>query len=351
MTELRPTWIVWRGAGSPEPFESDGTPIKKRPITRECSHCGDPCAEYRLDDAISTSFTTVKNNSRMWPFGTDRVCAACVFACKAGVLRATLWFARENGLWFVPTIPLKGYGDTRPDVLDTLLNPPEPPFVAGYGLFGIDHGGEANAHRFHWPDGFDRTRKTLVDAEGDEKPYLLKNMQSKHVAIAAQTSLSRTRYKLQVDDDNECVVDVAAWSRLRAVCAAILLRLRAEGVGATECRDALVSLNAPLRADLRTIAEWPRLVEPLRAVHGYPWWRVFVGLLIVPPFTTPKETKHERRDISSKPRDPRPVRGGADTGSGQRTVSAPPDLLPAPSNTDAHHEGQDRPAPAQQSLF
>lgn len=291
MIETRPTWIVWRGAGSPEPFEYDGTPIKKRPVTRVCSHCGEPHAEFRLDDAISTNFTTVRNNSRMWPFGTDRACAACVFACKAGVLRATLWFARENGIYFAPTIPLKGYGDTRPDVLEMLMHPPEPPFVAGYGLYGINHGGEANAHRFHWTDGFERKGKTLTESDGNEKPYLLAKVQSKHVAIAAQTSFSRRRYKLQVDDDQECVVEVERWRELRSICGSLLLRLRADGVGAVECRDALVSLVPPQHAGLRTIAEWARLVEPLRAVHGYPWWRVFVGLLIMPPFAVNAEKK------------------------------------------------------------
>jgi hypothetical protein len=334
---MQPTHIIWSGAGRPAPFDSDGKHVVKHPITDVCSHCGDPHAEYRLKDAISDNFTTVKNASRAWPHKTDRLCAACIFAIKSLALKCSLWFARENGIWFVSVRPLTGFADTRPDVLDVLLNPPEPPFVAGFGLYGVDHGGEANLHRCWWPDGHNRSN-------------ILLNLQSKHTALYAEISTSRKVYSLQVDDVGDCTVDVDKWREYKAKAECCLREMRLAGMGANDARRALETMQLTSKAPFSLHCRWKKMSEWLRPVHGAPWWPMFVGLLIMPELTIKEDKTHGKRSNERKQLDT--GRRRADSGGRVGdTANETTVCVPTTSDSTSDPPRRDRPKQVQQSLF
>lgn len=339
--------LIWQGAGCPVPTETDGAPIRKsKDRGHHCAACGEP-AEYDMKSAISDNFTTVHNASRAWSFGGTHLCAACVWACKTPALRCAMFFARENGLWFLGTWALKGLPQTRPDSLSALLNPPEPPFVACYPLAGVDHGGEDALERtmLQAPElsaaitsvrsameaAFEvllKAKPKDVDAATAKKivmrslvnlhepwpskvdfaqlradfgryrweswwrwaAWSLIRIQSKHTAIYARVSTSRDRYHLQVDDALDIMVDVALWREMRTVAEALLADMRAAGVGSREASASLVSLRPPMGMPLPLIASWASRVAPMRAHHAAKWWPVFVSLLPMPALTiTPKE--------------------------------------------------------------
>lgn len=282
---MNATYIIWRALGCPTPTENDGSAIKARahPAGTRCAHCGDESPAYGLDDAISENFTTMRNKSRAWPFGGRALCAACVVACKSLALKCALTFAREDGLFAVPSMPLtndsvaallgkKAPNRTRPDVLGALLSPPPPPFVAWYPRYGVEHGTEANVARILTPG-------QRVPANPCVK------IQSKHTAIYAEVSHSRERYTLQIDDAEPVLVDVSQWTALRACCDALVIELRSHGGGAEDIRTSLTTLRPPPRAPLALVSRWPSRVAPLVSVHGAPWWPLFVSLLMIPELT------------------------------------------------------------------
>jgi len=361
---VRGARFLWLAAGSPTPVETDGSPIRTRdlPAGTVCASCGEP-ASYSLKDAISDSFTTVKNASRAWAFGGTGICAACLWCCKAIALRCGLSFARvaddhgPGGIWFVPMRPIPGWVPfplaggmltTRPDPLAALLTPPPAPFVACLPLYGVDHGGEANAERallgampreesweavrfyvnaettklLPYAPGADAKARGKAVAQAlaeraapwlpaDRTPqweaflaitshYVLTpwwrmatdpliKLQSKHTALYARVSNSRMRYHLQVDDASDVMVDVPIWRAMREVCESLLVDMRAGGVGATDARTALLTLRQPPRAPLALLASWGSRVEPMRPYASASWWRLFTDLLPIPALTkTPK---------------------------------------------------------------
>ncbi len=253
-----------------------------------CASCGEP-ATHRLDDAISDSYTTVKNSSRAWPFGGTHICRACLWCCKAVALRCALFFAREDGVWFVPIRPFPNWPETRPDPLEALLNPPDPPFVAGLPLYGIDHGGEANAERAIWPWTGDTAHPQVRTYAHGPRLFVPKDplikLQSKHTALYCQVSRSRDRYRLQVDDVGDVTVDVALWRRLRGICDALLVDMRAAGVGAQDARGALMTGRPPNRAPISILSTWRGRSEPLCQYVGAAWWPLFTNLLLMPELT------------------------------------------------------------------
>src|SRR5690606_7076620 len=335
----RGTRFLWRAAGEPEPAGSTGEPIPPRDMGgQHCASCGEP-ATNPITDAISDNFTTVFNASRGWPFGGNGICRACLWACRSVALRCALFFARENGIWFIGSRPIKGLPQTRPDVLSALLSPPEPPFVAGYPLTGVEHGGDdALARCALKPYDIPEDAKALAPAmakavelavkqrpanvapeEAKKAAFLalvnldlpwpcdvdldelrqrfghyryepwwrwaawpMLKIQSKHTALYAKVSYSRERYHLQVDDAGDVVVDVAVWSEMRTRCDELLAEMRSAGVGATAARDALLTLQAPFGAPLPLLARWSRAVAPMRPHAASTWWRLFISLLHMP---------------------------------------------------------------------
>lgn len=278
--------ILWQEAGSPAPYESDGTPIKERPNMGHCSKCNAP-ARYSIREAVSDNFSTVYNECRSAPFGGEGLCAACLWCYRSLPLRNTLWFCKPGvGYWVIATRPIPGQPQTRPDPLSALLSPPEPPFVAGWGRTGIDHGGESNAHRFVWPGWM------------PSDPCI--KIQSKHTAIYARVSTSKTKYHLQVDDALDFMLDVPLWTQLREVCSALLLDLRAAGVGSQACDEALLTLRPPIGCPMPLLATWSARTAPIVAVRRAPWWPFFVELLPTPPLP-PREPKPVKAPKAPKP--------------------------------------------------
>jgi len=324
--EIRGTRFLWEAAGCPPPYASNGALIpprdlradaerERRRLRREletantpnveslqralaavedeprCASCG-ASASYRLEDAISDNFTTVKNASRAWPFGGSALCAACVWCARTVALRCAMFFARRadehgtGGFWFISMRPIPGMPSTRGDPLAALLNPPPPPFVACLPLYGIDHGGEANAHRAVWPwaGGYSPLAEVWNDGRG-RRTWIplnpLVKLQSKHTALYATVSYSATRYRLQVDDTGDITVDVPLWRALRLHVEGLLATMRAQGVGAIDAREALLSLRPPSRYKVSP-SEWERVVTPMRPHHGGLWWPLFVSLLRMP---------------------------------------------------------------------
>lgn len=286
---MRATRFVWQAAGAPPPIETDGSPILPRGTPGTCAHCGAGDARFVLSQAISDTFTTVRNASILWPHGGDRLCSACVWALKSLVPRTGLCFARvadehgPGGIWPIPVRPLPKPADwptaqpwpfTRPDALQVLLAPPPVPFVAWMPLYGIAHGGEAHIHRTFGPDG-----RGGVHRPADP----LWKLQSKHTLPFASIATDRRRYELAVDDW-AIVVDVELWGEMRGRCEPLLRALRAGGVGAEDALTALFTLEAPRAAPLALAAPafWRTRVAPLRPHVGARWWEIFVGLLKMP---------------------------------------------------------------------
>lgn len=280
MTE--PTHIVWRGAGSPDPFDAFGDPIPKaRKGGGKCAKCGSPEGHWDLNEVVSNSFTSVRNDNRMSGYGGRNYCAACVFASRTLRLRCISWFAREDGIRFWRTRPESQEAE-RPDALAALLDPPEPPFVAGVPLYGISHGGEANWLRTPW-------RWNL-------KPEnVLIKLQSKHVAIYARTGFSRDRYPVQVDDSSEFVLDRDLWLRLRDAANEVTRVLIADGVPPYPAKLMLKDLSLPKKVSPAVAAAWPRLTGELRRHSGATWWRVFNEL-----YPTPKEATKEATSATTR---------------------------------------------------
>ena len=314
-------------AGCPQPTETEGTPILPRDLRADadkarrkltntiavaraddhlaavtaleanlaaivdapvCASCGEP-ATNRIGDAISDNFTTVKNSSRAWGYGGASICQACLWCCKNLAMRCALFFAGKDGFWFVPIRPFPNWPETRPDPLAALLNPPEPPFVAGLPLYGIDHGGEANAHRVIWPWTGIADHRNVRSCPTGPRLFVptdpLVKIQSKHTALYCTISRSRERYRLQVDDTGDITVDVPLWRRLRGICDVLLVDMRAAGVGAQDARQALESGEPPTKAPMAILASWRARTSPLQPHVAGAWWKLFCNLLLMPDLT------------------------------------------------------------------
>lgn len=287
---MRATTFVWKAAGEPPPIETDGSPIFPRAKgPASCAHCGATGARFLLRQAISDTFTTVRNASVLWPHGGEQLCAGCTWVFKSLLVRCGLMFARRAdehgpaGLLPVPIRPLprpatwpaaRPWPFGRPDALSVLLAPPPVPFVAWLPLYGIDHGGEAHIHRTFGPDG-----RGGIYHPADP----LWKLQTKHTLPFASISTDRRRYELAVDDW-PITVDVELWGRVRALCEALLTEMRSGGVGAEDARLALRTLEAPRGAPLALAAPrvWRERVAPLRPHVGARWFEIFVGLLRMP---------------------------------------------------------------------
>lgn len=287
---MRAVTFVWKAAGCPPPIETSGAPILPRAAPGVCAHCGAAGASFLLDQAISDKFTTVRNASFLWPHGGDRLCAGCTWSFKSLSARTCAGFARladehgPGGIWPVSLRPIAKPADwpkarpwpfTRPAALSVLLAPPPAPFVAWLPLYGVDHGGEANAHRTFCPDG----------AGGVFRPAdPLWKLQTKHTLPFAKVSIDARRYDLAVNDQS-IVVDVALWSEMRALCGALLVELRGGGVGAVEAKTSLRTLVLPPSAPLALRPTWSARVAPFRPHASSRWWELFTDLLLMPPIT------------------------------------------------------------------
>lgn len=309
---MRPTQLIWSGAGKPEPFDCEGMPIQKakEKLWSHCACCGDPAGRYTVKDVISTNFLPVRNESRLTPFGGTMFCEACVFAARTLRLRCCCWSATERGITFWPTRPQEKGGE-RPDALATLLNPPEPPFVIGLPLYGISHGGEAHWKRTPWP--------------GEKPEDVLIRLQSKHVAIYSRIGFSRDRYPIQVDDEGDYTVDRALWLRLREVATEWMQFAIDSGVPPYPSKKSLVTLTIPSGVGAANVARMIRLKPHLQKHSRSIWWPLFCELILTLPL--PERPKEESHGIKTTKRDhvtAEPARGHEDP-------------APSPSRAPAGH--------------
>jgi hypothetical protein len=277
---VRATRIIWQGAGSHAPHEGDGTTIPPRdPATLApvCAMCGESSPRWTNEDAFSDNFRPLSHLSKLFPHAVEgfpvSLCAACVWCSRALRLRCASFFARADGVWFVP----------RRHLLTALLDPPVPPFVACAPLYGADHGGEAHGWRALWPG----------EPALPEGVDVLTRLQAKHVAGYADVAHERDRYPLQWDDHTRVIVDVSLWRDLAARLDAIASALRGGGVGVTDCRESMVNLRAPARAPLAVHRDWSALVRGLDRYARAAWWP-FLADIVPLPEAPPRPEKAPR---------------------------------------------------------
>lgn len=277
MTETRPTWIIYEGAGRPAVRDAKRAPVRTH-VAKWCGRCDDPAGVYRFGDVVSDNFIPTSNSSVLLG-GVDSLCVACAFCVRDLKLRCACFIARTDGIWFVRSRHF----------LRALIDPPAPPFVAVAPLYGAEGGGESSGWRALWstdpplPAGFD----------------VLGRMQAKSTAAYAETAVSRERYKLQVDADQCVTVDVPVWARVLAQLDTITAEMRAARCGYTEMRVAITHLRLPATAkwhDARALASlamrWRNLTDPLRPHLSAPWYRLVAGRLYEIN-TAPKDPPHE----------------------------------------------------------
>ena len=291
---MRATRIVWEGAGSHLPRDGEGVPIPTRKgLAPTCAMCGEAGPQWSNEDAFSDNFRPLTHLAQLYPYTVEgyplSLCAACVWCSRALRLRCAPFFARRDGVWFVP----------RRSLLSALLDPPEPPFVACAPLYGADHGGEAHGWRAVWqgepplPAGVD----------------VLTRLQAKHVCVYAEVAYDRARYPLQWDDHTRVMVDVALWRDLAARLGAMASALRSASVGVMDTREALATLRAPSRAPTTVHARWPSMVRGLDKHTRSAWWPLIADLIPLPDAP------------------PRPEKGAAKGA----VAKAPPSRVEAPS--------------------
>lgn len=304
---MRATRIIWQGAGSHAPHEGDGTVIPPRdPATLApfCAMCGEPGPRWTNEDSFSDNFRPLSHLSRLFPHAVEgfpvSLCAACVWSSRALRLRCAPFFARTDGVWFVP----------RRHLLAALLDPPEPPFVACAPLYGADHGGEAHGWRATWPG------EPALPAGVD----VLVRLQAKVVSSYADVAYERDRYPLQWDDHTRVVVDVPLWRDLSARIGAVASALRAGGVGVTDCREAMAKLRAPARAPVAVHREWSTLTRGLDRHQRAAWWPMLADLVPLPE-APPRPEKAPR--AAPPPAAAKPAPAAAEP-------PAPPTPAPAP---------------------
>jgi hypothetical protein len=290
---MRATRIIWQGAGSPMPHEGDGTPIPPRVgLAPVCAMCSAPAPQWTSDDAFSDNFRPLSHISRLYPHVTVgapvSLCAACTWSSRALRLRCAPFFARHDGIWFVP----------RRQLLAALLDPPEPPFVACAPLYGADHGGEAHGWRALWPG------EPALPA-GVE---VLTRLQAKVVSAYAEVSRSRERYALQWDDHTRVVVDVPLWRPIVAQLDVVAGLMRAASVGVTDVRESLTRLRAPTRAPLAVHARWSSLTRGLATHQRAAWWPLLCDLLPLPPAPPkPERAAKPAAVVEAPPAPPKPA--------------------------------------------
>lgn len=312
---MRATRIIWEGAGAHAPHEYDGTPIPPRDgLAPVCAMCGDADPRWTNDDAFSDNFRPLSHISKLFPHAVEgfpvSLCASCVWCSKALRLRCAPFFARRDGVWFVP----------RRSLLAALLDPPEPPFVACAPLYGADHGGEAHGWRALWP------REPALPAGVD----VLNRLQAKHVAAYADVAWERERYPLQWDDHTRVTVDVALWRELAARLGAMAAMLRGASVGVTDTREALTRLRAPTRAPMSVHARWPSLARGLDRHQRAAWWPLITDLVPLPD-APPRPEKAAAKPVAAPAEPPKPA--------------------PAPPTPPAPVEAPAKPAARQLNLF
>ena len=248
---MTPQQIIHAGAGYPDVHGSDGAPLA-RGDRGACAYCGRP-AVYKLKDCLSSNFTVAKQLK----LGAAGLCEACAFCLRDLRLRCAPWFAREDGIWFTD----------RAGLLACLLDPPKPPFVVGWPIMGPKKGGLSNAQFAPvW-------RETEPQLTHPVKGRPLTKLQSKHVAIFAQTAHQRDVYPVTIDDNTVFELDRSLWARLAAATHEALRFIP------VPCLEQWTPPDSTQPQWREGIIRWRTLTAPMEPYRHAIWWPLLLGIV------------------------------------------------------------------------
>jgi hypothetical protein len=279
---VTPQDIIYAGAGKPIIRDPAGEPLRIADLGK-CAYCHAP-AKHRIKDCLSSNFVVAKQLR----LGAQGLCQSCAFALRDLRLRCAPWIATPSEVRFCTD---------RWGILDFLLTPPKPPFVAGLPWFGISKGGLGNWRycRVWHPDREEQELSPAkLDANGKviREPQIMPKLQSKHTAIFAQTSVSQTHYPLAIDDAYVVMVDVKTWRQLAGYVTEALRYLPV---------PCLEQWTAPAGGkDWREgIIRWRELTKPIEPYRETAWWPYLLS--IVPRSERPGANKELKVDDAPPP--------------------------------------------------
>lgn len=289
--DLHPVERLWRAAGKPSPIEVDGTPITPRGIeSGVCAVTGSP-GSYLYEQGFSANFlppraagvafrfaATSTVRSKAWAQPQKCLSPAAVWAAKTVLLRAATWIQEPDGeveFWPYYRCPKdearaalwrEFWGARDPSKwLEWLLRPRPAGTIAGMPLYGIDHGGEANAARCFWP-GRPRPADPLI------------KLQAKHVAPYVQPSTATGRLALYVDGEQVHDIACATWLRAAATIAKAVRHIDLPG---PVIRRGLAARAFEPTTQAVFHTHLIRLLAQLGDLPSHPFWPTFVGALHV----------------------------------------------------------------------
>lgn len=280
--------LIWEGAGRPIVRDPAGNPLHVGDLGA-CAYCGAP-AVHRVRDCLSANFVVCKQLR----LGAEGLCRACAFCLRDLRLRCAPWIATPETVVFCRD---------RWGILDFLLTPPEPPFVAGVPWFGMSKGGLSNLDfcRVWHPE---REAQKLSPAKVDDKTgevlrpaQIMPKLQSKHTAIFARTAAARDRYPLAIDDNGIVEIDVALWRSLAAMLTVALRYLP------VPCLEEWRAPEGGAQWE-HGIIHWRELTAPLEPYRNAQWWPLLLAIVPRPerPEVAPKTKKAEPPARNEAPR-------------------------------------------------
>jgi hypothetical protein len=158
-----------------------------------------------------------------------------------------------------------------------LLSPPEPPFVMGWPVMGPKKGGVTN---FPYTPAWDPAKEE--QKIHPEKGRMVTKIQSKHVAIFAQTAWDKDHYPVVTDDNMVFWLDRKLWEFLSGHIAKVL------EIVPVPC---LREWTPPTGNDWREgTIRWKELTDPLEPYRSAAWWQLLIDVSPRPDRTKKAET-------------------------------------------------------------
>jgi len=291
-SDIHPVERLWRAAGKPPPIEVDGTSITPRAEESGiCAVTGSP-GSYLYDQGFSANFLPPRSSGIAFRFSADSTARtkrsrtpqkclspAAVWVAKTILLRGATWVQEPGGeveFWPYfrqPKEPERAalwaefWGKREPSRwLDWLLKPRPAGTIAAMPMYGIEHGGEANAARCFWP-GRPRPKAPLI------------KLQAKHVAFYVQPSMATGQLVLNIDGDASVLIDCAAWRRAQALITTTLRKF--DGLPAPVIRRGLLARAFEPVTSPHFHARLASLLASLGDLPNHPFWPTAIGALHV----------------------------------------------------------------------